>query len=250
MISVVRSSRLCVLSATWLGSWFFMDIWGVTVNVLPDFSWKMKEKWKKRKCNASSTPAGDLRHSSCSLALIIRSSEGIIRKSRNLCISTLLETVRLRKRIVDLETVNRVLIQPHWRTQTDFDWFSQTPIGKIHISNQLSHSLIKNPKFLSSDCRLGWVAKCKSPGTKPGTLQRGGTSDRRKTLKTYTALKKIKKSMRIWEVTHNPFSISGHFYERLREELERLSRWVVIPFQFQVISTRDTRYKYAYRNES
>jgi type II secretory pathway predicted ATPase ExeA len=55
------------------------------------------------------------------LALIIRSSEGIIRKSRNLCLSTLLETVRLRKRIVDLETVNRVLIQPHWRTQTDFD---------------------------------------------------------------------------------------------------------------------------------
>jgi len=55
------------------------------------------------------------------LELIIRSSEGIIRKARNLCISTLLETVRLRKRIVDLETVNRVLIQPHWRTQTDFD---------------------------------------------------------------------------------------------------------------------------------
>ena len=55
------------------------------------------------------------------LSLIIRSSEGILRKARNLCLSCLLETVRKRKRTVDLETVNSVLIQPHWRTQSDLD---------------------------------------------------------------------------------------------------------------------------------
>jgi len=55
------------------------------------------------------------------LSLITRSSEGILRKARNLCISCLIETVRLRKRTVDLETVNRVLIQPHWRTERDME---------------------------------------------------------------------------------------------------------------------------------
>jgi len=55
------------------------------------------------------------------LSLIIRSSEGILRKARNLCLSCLIETVRLRKRVVELETVNRVLIQPHWRTERDMD---------------------------------------------------------------------------------------------------------------------------------
>ena len=55
------------------------------------------------------------------LSLIIRSAEGVLRKARNLCLSSLIETVRLRKRIVDLETVNRVLVQPHWRTERDLD---------------------------------------------------------------------------------------------------------------------------------
>jgi len=55
------------------------------------------------------------------LSLIIRSSEGVLRKTRNLCLSCLLETVRLRKRIVELDTVNRVLMQPHWRTQQDME---------------------------------------------------------------------------------------------------------------------------------
>ena len=55
------------------------------------------------------------------LELIIRSSEGILRRTRNLCISSLLETVRDRKQVVGLDQVNRVLMQPHWRLDHDMD---------------------------------------------------------------------------------------------------------------------------------
>jgi len=50
------------------------------------------------------------------LALIIRSSEGLLRRVRNLCVGALLETVRDRRREAGLDQVNRVLMQPHWRT--------------------------------------------------------------------------------------------------------------------------------------
>lgn len=53
------------------------------------------------------------------IALIIRSADGIVRKTRNLCISALLEAVRERKKTIDIDIVNRVLIQPHWRNQYD-----------------------------------------------------------------------------------------------------------------------------------
>jgi len=53
------------------------------------------------------------------LSLIVRSSEGILRRARNLCISTLLEAVRDRTKTVGLPQVNRVLMQPHWRQETD-----------------------------------------------------------------------------------------------------------------------------------
>jgi type II secretory pathway predicted ATPase ExeA len=53
------------------------------------------------------------------LALVVRSSEGILRRVRNLCIATLLEAIRDRTRTVDLKHVNRVLLQPHWRTHKD-----------------------------------------------------------------------------------------------------------------------------------
>jgi type II secretory pathway predicted ATPase ExeA len=53
------------------------------------------------------------------LGLVVRSSEGIIRRARNLCIAALLETVRDRARTVDLPQVNRVLLQPHWRDERD-----------------------------------------------------------------------------------------------------------------------------------
>lgn len=53
--------------------------------------------------------------------LIARSSEGVLRKTRNLCLSCMLEALRAREKIVTLPIVNRVLIQPHWRKETDFD---------------------------------------------------------------------------------------------------------------------------------
>jgi len=53
------------------------------------------------------------------LALIVRSSEGILRSARNLCVASLLEAVRDRIKTVDLKQVNRVLLQPHWRRDLD-----------------------------------------------------------------------------------------------------------------------------------
>lgn len=53
------------------------------------------------------------------LALIIRSADGIVRKTRNLCIASLLEAVRDQNKIVDIDIINRVLIQPHWRNDYD-----------------------------------------------------------------------------------------------------------------------------------
>jgi len=49
------------------------------------------------------------------LGLIVRSSEGYLRRARNLCLGSLVEAVRDRTRTVDLKQVNRVLLQPHWR---------------------------------------------------------------------------------------------------------------------------------------
>ncbi len=54
------------------------------------------------------------------LALVVRSSEGILRHARNLCVATLLEAVRGSTRTVDLKHVNRVLLQPHWTRETIF----------------------------------------------------------------------------------------------------------------------------------
>ena len=53
------------------------------------------------------------------LALVVRSGEGLLRRTKNLCVSSLIEAVRDQARIVDLKQVNRVLIQPHWRRELD-----------------------------------------------------------------------------------------------------------------------------------
>jgi len=52
--------------------------------------------------------------------LIIRSADGVLRRCRNLCLSAMLETVRARAgKTIDIDVVNRVLIQPHWQNQVD-----------------------------------------------------------------------------------------------------------------------------------
>jgi type II secretory pathway predicted ATPase ExeA len=53
------------------------------------------------------------------LNLIALSSEGLLRRVRNLCIGALLEAVRDQTRAVGLDQVNRVLRQPHWRKEYD-----------------------------------------------------------------------------------------------------------------------------------
>lgn len=53
--------------------------------------------------------------------LIIRTADGLMRKARNMALSCLLEAVRARKRTIDINIVNRVLMQPHWRDERDLD---------------------------------------------------------------------------------------------------------------------------------
>ncbi len=53
------------------------------------------------------------------LHLIARSSEGVLRRIRNLCVASMMEAVRDQTKTVDLKQVNRVLLQPHWRRERD-----------------------------------------------------------------------------------------------------------------------------------
>jgi len=57
------------------------------------------------------------------LGLIVRSSDGVLRKARNLCISCMLEGVRARNKTVDLDMVNLVLLQPHWSKDYDLQQY-------------------------------------------------------------------------------------------------------------------------------
>lgn len=55
------------------------------------------------------------------LSLIARSSDGILRRARNLCLSCMIEAVRSRKKTIGIDNVNQVLIQPHWRVEKDIE---------------------------------------------------------------------------------------------------------------------------------
>ena len=57
------------------------------------------------------------------LDLIVRSADGVLRKTRNLCISCMLEAVRSRNKNIHIDTVNHVLMQPHWRNEYDISEF-------------------------------------------------------------------------------------------------------------------------------
>jgi MSHA biogenesis protein MshM len=54
------------------------------------------------------------------LALLVRSGDGLLRRARNLTLAALLEAIRDQSKTVDLKHLNRVLLQPHWRTDSDF----------------------------------------------------------------------------------------------------------------------------------
>ena len=53
------------------------------------------------------------------MSLIIRSSEGNLRLCRNLCLASLIEAARETKKIVTITHINKVLIQPHWRSHDE-----------------------------------------------------------------------------------------------------------------------------------
>ena len=51
------------------------------------------------------------------LGLIVRSCDGILRNTRNLCLSCMIEALRRQRKTIGIDTVNSVLIQPHWRIE-------------------------------------------------------------------------------------------------------------------------------------
>ena len=53
------------------------------------------------------------------LSLIVRSSEGVIRRARNITLSCILDAIRDQTKTVDLRHVNNVMRQPHWRNAQD-----------------------------------------------------------------------------------------------------------------------------------
>ena len=57
------------------------------------------------------------------LDLIVRSADGVLRKARNLSLACLLQAVRASKKTIDIDNVNRVLMQPHWQKEIDLEQF-------------------------------------------------------------------------------------------------------------------------------
>lgn len=56
--------------------------------------------------------------------LIVRSADGVLRKCRNLCLGAMLEAVRASAgTTIDIDLVNRVLLQPHWQKEVDLTDF-------------------------------------------------------------------------------------------------------------------------------
>lgn len=57
--------------------------------------------------------------SEAAVNLVARSSEGILRSVKNLCVGAMIEAVRDQTKIVDTKQINAVLMQPHWRHNRD-----------------------------------------------------------------------------------------------------------------------------------
>jgi MSHA biogenesis protein MshM len=51
--------------------------------------------------------------------LIVRSADGVLRQARNLAVGCMIEAVRSASKTIDIDNVNRVLLQPHWRKEAD-----------------------------------------------------------------------------------------------------------------------------------
>jgi MSHA biogenesis protein MshM len=57
------------------------------------------------------------------LGLIARSADGVLRKARNLSVACMLHAAMAREKTIDIDIVNKVLIQPHWRKDYDLEQF-------------------------------------------------------------------------------------------------------------------------------
>lgn len=57
------------------------------------------------------------------IELIVRSADGVLRQARNMCVGCLIEAVRSANRTIDIDNVNRVLLQPHWQKESDLTDF-------------------------------------------------------------------------------------------------------------------------------
>lgn len=58
------------------------------------------------------------------MELIIRTADGVLRRCRNLCLASMLEAVRTSAgTTIDIDLVNRVLLQPHWQKEVDLTDF-------------------------------------------------------------------------------------------------------------------------------
>jgi len=55
------------------------------------------------------------------IGLLVRTEDGLMRKARNMALTFLLVAVRARKRLIEVDIVNRLLMQPHWRDERDID---------------------------------------------------------------------------------------------------------------------------------
>ncbi len=64
------------------------------------------------------------------LDLIVRCADGVLRKARNLCVGCLIEGVRSANKTIDIDNVNRVLMQPHWQKEADLTDFSRRQRGQ------------------------------------------------------------------------------------------------------------------------
>jgi MSHA biogenesis protein MshM len=61
--------------------------------------------------------------SHAAVELIVRAADGVLRKARNLALGCLIEAVRSANRTIDIDNVNRVLMQPHWQKEADLTGF-------------------------------------------------------------------------------------------------------------------------------
>ncbi len=81
------------------------------------FTWRTIQTWYYRYKNHGSYTAG-------ATDLIIRTADGVLRRCRNLCLPSMLEAVRSSSgTTMDIDLINRVLLQPHWQKEVDLTDF-------------------------------------------------------------------------------------------------------------------------------